>query len=179
MSNIFSDWLNGPDSPIGDDINNDGHIDRTFDEMQRRIDHGTDDYAGVVRWDGKRKSRGDRDDLEAKREKDEIEESIKRLKQTRRNFDLLYQQQLSEPRKPRRDEVEAKRLSEARKSLDERRMQTARDEAQRGNYGRDYDPISGTTAGYVAPHERHSNGYAFLALVVAMCGLVIMALTGG
>jgi hypothetical protein len=120
--NIF-DWINSDDGPKFDD--------------DLSADHGPDDYAGVVRWDGKRKSRGDRDDLEARREQDEIEESIKRLKQTRRNFDLLYQQQLSEPRKPRRDEVEEKRLAEARKSLDERRMQTARDEAQRGNYGRD------------------------------------------
>lgn len=174
--NIF-DWINSDDGPqFDDDINEDGHIDRTFSEMQRRIDV---DYQGVSRWDGKRKSRGDRDDLEAKRKQDEIEESIKRIKESRRNFDLLYKQQLSEPRKPRRDEVEAKRLAEARKSLDERRMQTARDEAQRGNYGRNYDPISGTTAGYVAPHERHSNGFGFLLLVVAMCGLVIMALTGG
>ena len=158
--NIF-DWINSDDGPKFDD--------------DLSADHGPDDYAGVVRWDGKRKSRGDRDDLEARREQDEIEDSIKRLKQTRRNFDLLYQQQLSEPRKPRRDEVEAKRLADARKSLDERRMQTARDEAQRGNYGRNYDPISNTSPGYVAPHEHGQSGSGLAKFSLIIITVLIVA----
>ena len=170
--NIF-DWINSDDGPKFDD--------------DLSADHGPDDYAGVVRWDGKRKSRGDRDDLEEKREQDEIEESIKRIKRRQRDFDLLYQEQISKPTpKPRKRTLsdsgygqlrdgETFDYAAQRKKDAERRIQTARDEAQRGNYGRNYDPISNTSPGYVAPHEHGQSGSGLAKFSLIIITILIVA----
>lgn len=154
------DWINSDEGPKFDD-----DLDTP---------HGSDDFAGVTRWNGKQKETGDRND-NAERDA-EIERGISERRESQRNFDALYRLQLSEPRKPRRDEIAAQELEQARQLNAGRGMRDATDEGKRRTSSPHRTPYGIAPSVYVEPKQR----YDFTPVLIAAFFLVaIFAVLGG
>lgn len=129
------DWINSDEGPKFDD-----DLD---------TQHRSNDYAGVTRWNGSQKETGDRDDRTERYA--EIDRGISERRESQRNFDALYRLQLSEPRKPRRDEIAAQELEQARQSSAERGMRDAIEECQRRTSSPHRTPYGLAPSMYVEP----------------------------
>ena len=154
------DWINSDDGPKFDD-----DLDTP---------HGSDDFAGVTRWNGKQKETGDRDDKSERNA--EIERGISERRESQRNFDALYRLQLSETSKPKRDEIAAQELEQARQLNAERGMRDAIEEGQRRTSSPHRTPYGLAPSVYVEPAQR----FDFTpVLIVAFIMLGIFVALGG
>lgn len=150
------DWINSDDGPQFDD------------------DDLTNDYiescsggkpTGVVRWNNGRRETGERDDLS--KQKDKIEESLRRLREHDDIWDQLDRERKSQPKHgPRK----AKQVYGKHTSTD-----TSADHGGFATSNTRADIYGTPTPGYVAPHERGKSGSGVIPLVVMMCLMLGLA----